>query len=795
MNEPLPRDFQQHGLTEGGYEHIGQRARRAEDPALLQGLARYVGDFNLPNTLHAAFVRSPHGHALIRGIVTADATALPGVVAVLTASDLLRGLTRLRMPLGFPTDALPPNITPFVLTPEEACFVGEAVAMVLATSRYAAEDGVAAVAVDYDPLPVVADCRDALDPDTPKVRRECTDNVLTRFKVAYGDANGAFESAAHVFKQGLSQHRGGAHPIEGRAILADFDEREGMLSVWASTQMSHELQFTLADMLGMREHHVRVVAPEVGGGFGSKFLVYPEDIAVAAAARMFKRPVQWLEDRAEHFVSAIQERDQFWDVEIAVAGDGAILGIRGRMIHDQGAYTPQGINCPYNSATAVTGPYVVPNYQLDVFVAQTNKVYTIPVRGAGYPEGTFVMERLLDRVARELRLDRTAVRSRNLVAAEKMPYAKPLKNRAGHPIILDTGDYAECQRRVMKAIDYAGFAERKERARAEGRCIGLGFANGVKGTGRGPFESGAVKVWPSGRVLVTSGALAMGQGIKTALAQIAAQVLGLPVESVEVVSGDTGAISMGIGGFASRQTVTAGSSVLLAATAVRDKALKVACGMLGVTEDALALRDGKVFVRADPGRSVSLRSIARLLRGIPGYDLPKGTDAGLEASVNWTAEAMTYANACHACEVEVDVATGGVRLLRYVGIHDSGRLINPMLVEGQVHGGIVHGIGNALFEYMRYDAACQPLSTTFADYLLPTSTEIPRLEIMFKQSPTPSNPLGAKGVGEVGTVCVTSVIASAVDDALSDYGVFIDAIPIDPVRLAQAIDAGATPTN
>jgi aerobic carbon-monoxide dehydrogenase large subunit len=791
MNDPHPRQVEQHPAIDHDHKYIGRRVERVEDGALLQGLGRFVGDIDLPDTLHVAFVRSPHAHALLKSIDTGTAAAVPGVVAILTAKEILRGLTRLRMPLGFPTDALPPDITPFVLTPEEVCFVGEAVAMVLATSRYSAEDGAAGVDVEYEPLPVLADCRDALKPAAPKVRREAADNVLTRFKVNYGDAESVFGSATHAFKVSLHQHRGGAHPIEGRGILANFDTNEGSLTVWSSTQMAHELQFTLADMLGMPEHDIRVISPDVGGGFGAKFLVYPEDIAVAAAARLFRRPVKWIEDRAEHFVSAIQERDQYWDVEIATDGEGTILAVRGQMIHDQGAYTPQGINCPYNSATAVTGPYVVPNYDLDVFVAQTNKVYTIPVRGAGYPEGTFVMERLLDRVAQELGVDRAEVRSRNLVAAEQMPYTKPLKNRAGHPIILDTGDYAACQKQVMDTIDYAGFPDRKLRARREGRRIGIGIAHGVKGTGRGPFESGAVKVWPSGRVLVSTGALAMGQGLNTALAQISAETLGLPIASVEVVSGDTGAISMGIGGFASRQTVTAGTSVLLAAREVRNKALKVASHMLGVPEDELVLRDGKVVVRANPSKAVSLSKIARLLRGIPGYDLPKGVGAGLEATIYWEADAMTYANAFHACEVEVDIATGGISLLRYVAIQDSGRLINPMIVEGQVHGGIVHGIGNSLFEYMRYDDAGQPLSTTFADYLLPTSTEIPHLEIMFKESPTATNPLGVKGVGEVGTICVTSAIASAVDDALSEYRVFISAVPIHPARVVQHIDAAA----
>ncbi|MEP7329298.1 MAG: xanthine dehydrogenase family protein molybdopterin-binding subunit [Betaproteobacteria bacterium] len=768
--------------------HVGKRVRRVEDPALLRGAGRFVGDIEPPGTLHAAFVRSPYAHALINAIDVAAAAEMPGVIAVLTAVDLAKVLTTLRMPLGFPTTTLPPDITPFVLTPEEVCYVGEAVAMVLATSRYTAEDGAGAVLVDYEPLPVLADCRDALVAGSPKVRREAVDNVLCQFKVGYGDCEGVLATAPHVFKERLHQHRGGAHPIEGRGVVASFDRQEGTLSVWSSTQMAHELQFTVAEMLGIQEQSVRVVAPDVGGGFGAKFLVYPEEIAIAAASRLHGCTVKWIEDRAEHFVSAIQERDQHWDVEIGVDDDGMILGVRGRMIHDQGAYTPQGINCAYNAATAVTGPYVVPNYELDVYVAQTNKVFTIPVRGAGYPEGTFVMERLLDRVARELQIDRALLRTRNLIPADQMPYVKPLKNRAGHPITLDSGDYLACQSKVLEVIDYAGFAARKALAREQGRHIGIGLAHGIKGTGRGPFESASVKIAPSGRITVSTGAMAMGQGLETALAQIAAEALGASIESIDVVSGDTAAISMGIGGFASRQTITAGSSVLLAARAVSDKALKVASQMLEVAASDLVLRDGKVEVQGIPEMSVPLGKIARLLRGIPGYDLPDGVGAGLEATIHWEPDAMAYANTFHACEVEVDVETGGVHLLRYVAMQDCGRLVNPLIVEGQIHGGIVHGIGNALFEYMRYDENAQPLSTTFADYLLPTSTEIPPLELLFMESPTTSNPLGVKGVGEVGTLPVTSAIASAVDDALSEYGVRIAAVPIDPVRIVEQIE-------
>ena len=770
---------------------VGSRARRIEDPALLRGKGRYVDDIQIPNLAHAAFVRSQHAHALIRVIDTDAASRLPGVIAIYTAPTLAPALARPRMPLGFPTKALPQDITPYPLCPREVCFVGEPVVLVVAESRHVAEDAAALVVIDYDPLPIVADCRDAIAPDKSptKVRTEAASNVLTHYHVAYGDVGAAFARAARVVSLNLQQHRGGAHSIEGRGAVARYDAHEDAITVWSSTQMAHDLKYMLSEMLGITEARVRVIAPDVGGGFGAKFMVYPEEIATAAAAKLCGRPVKWIEDRLEHFMGAIQERDQHWDVQIAVDADAHILGVRGRLIHDQGAYTPQGVNCAYNAATGVTGPYKVPHYDLEVFVAQTNKVYVIPVRGAGYPEGAFVMERLLDAVAREMQLDRAEVRRRNLVPTALMPYEKPLKNRAGEAIILDSGDYHASLEDVLARIDYAGFPARQAAARAQGRYLGLGLGCSVKGTGRGPFESGSVSIAASGRITVATGALAMGQGIKTALAQICAEQFGVPVDTIDVVAGDTGAIALGLGGFASRQTITAGSSVHYAALAVRAKAIKVAATMLEAAEADLVIREGRVEVSGVPGHGVTLGEIARALRGVAGYALPKGVDAGLDATFHWKSEQMSYANSVHACELEVDIETGGVTLLRYVALQDSGNLVNPTIVEGQLHGGIVHGIGNALFEFMGYDDQAQPLTTTFADYLMTTATEVPNFEILFRQSPTPTNPLGVKGVGEGGTIPVTACIASGVENALAPFGVRIDQVPITPVRLLELINA------
>jgi aerobic carbon-monoxide dehydrogenase large subunit len=767
---------------------VGSRAKRIEDPTLLRGKGRYIDDIKLPDLLQCCFVRSPHAHALVKAIKLEAARDLPGVVAVLGANQLDEVLARQRMPLGFPVSTLPPNITPFVLARNEVCFVGEAVVMVVASSRYIAEDAVQLVSVEYEVLPAVADCAMALAPDAPRVRLESESNVLTRFRLAYGDVDQIFAKAAHVFREDLTQHRGAAHPMEGRGALARYDDATETLTVWSSSQMPHDLSLTIAQMLDLDEKSVRVITPDVGGGFGAKFLVYPEEIAVAAGAMLLKRPIKWVEDRREHFLSAIQERDQFWSVEIATDRDGTIMGVRGTLIHDQGAYTPQGINCPYNSASSVTGPYIVPAYGLDVIVTQTNKVYTIPVRGAGYPQAAFTMERMLDRVARELTLDRAEVRRRNLVPAEKMPYAKPLKVRANAPVVLDSGDYPLCQQKVLAAIDYDCFRRRQAEAFDQGRYLGIGFAHGVKGTGRGPFESATVRVSPSGRVSVLSGAMDMGQGVKTALAQICAEQLGVPIDKIDVVTGDTGAVSLGLGAFASRLTVTAGSSVYLAAKAVKERAIQVAADMLEAAKEDLELNDGDVHVKGVPELKISLGHIARALRGVPGYSLPSDVEAGLESTKHFRTDSLAYAHSFQACEVEVDIATGEVTILRFVAIQDSGRLVNPMIVEGQMHGGIVHGIGNALFERMGYDDHGQPVTTTFADYLLPTSTEIPNLEIMYHESPSPLNPLGAKGVGEGGTVPVAAAVISAVEDALSPFGVKISETPITPERILEIVE-------
>jgi carbon-monoxide dehydrogenase large subunit len=776
---------------------VGERSRRIEDAALLTGRASFVDDITLPGTLSAVFVRSPFAHAAVRKIDKSAALALPGVVAVYTLDDLRPHVTSDRTPLGqsvrelmgLATKSLRENIAPFILVRDEVCYVGDPVAVVIAENRYVAEDAAAIVEVDYEPLAAVSDFRAAAKADSPLVHRSVASNILAEYTVGYGDCDQVFSDAAHVFDLSLMQHRGCAHPIEGRGALALHDTIEDRTTLWTSTQSPHEVRLSLVQLFDVDDEKIRVITPDVGGGFGAKYLIYPEEVVVPLAARLLGRPVKWIEDRREHFLTSIQERDQYWDLQIAFDGNAKILGVRGTLINDQGAYTPQGINVSYNSATSLPGPYRLPNYQLKVLAVETNKVPTMPVRGAGYPQGAFAIERLLDLAATKLGMDRAEIRRRNLVPPDAMPYTTPLKTRAGTPVKYDSGDFPKCQDLAMQAAGYSEFRARQEKARAERRYIGLGVANGVKGTGRGPFETGTVRVGRSGRISVYSGAAPMGQGTKTMLAQIAADQFGVSPEEINVVAGDTAYVSMGHGGFASRQTVNAGSSTHVAAKAVREKALKAAASLLGVPIGNLTLRDGRII---DPGSnlSIGLGDLAREATGIPGYSLPKGIEPGLEQTTNFMPTGLAYSNASHCVEVEVDVGVGSVRIERYVVVSDCGRLINPMIVEGQIVGGVVHGIGNALLERMAYDENAQPLTTNFGEYLLPTATELPRIEVITHISPSPLNPLGVKGVGECGVIPAAAAIMSAIENALEPFGVRIAETPLFPERLLELIEAG-----
>ncbi|WP_341668758.1 xanthine dehydrogenase family protein molybdopterin-binding subunit [Alcaligenes sp. SDU_A2] len=773
---------------------MGQSFLRLEDQALLSGQAQFLDDIPMDGVLHACFVRSPHAHARIRSIDLSAARALPGVDAVFAAQDLMGELTHWRMPLGFAFAVLPENTVPFVLARDEVAFVGEAIAVVVAQSRHIAEDAAALVAIDFEILPAVADARQALAPDAPPVRTELDSNVLQNYTLAYGEIDKAFEGAEILIEAAFSAHRGCAHPIEGRGVLARLDIADQELTVWSSTQMAHELHYTLALMLGQREDQLRVITPDVGGGFGAKFMIYPEEIVIPAVARLLRRPVKWIEDRRENFLTSIQERDQFWTMSLAADRDGRIRGLRGHFVHDHGAYTPQGTNVPYNAASSMTGPYLVPAFSLTADVVYTNKVPVATVRGAGYPQAAFVMDRLLDRLAQRTGLDPIRCRELNLIPISKIPYTKPLKSRAGVPLVIDSGDFPRMQAMAEQAMDRSGFEQRRQAALQQGLYLGQGLANAVKPTGRGPYESATVKIFPSGRIAVFTGALAMGQGIKTSLAQICAAHFGIDPGGVDIHAGDTRHIGFGMGGFASRQALMAGTAVEQASKQLREKVLQVAAAVLNAAPETLSIAYGIVASSATD-QTVSLARLAMMLKGVPGYSLPIQTDPGLECTAHFHCDAQTYAGSTHACEVQVDAATGAIEITRYLAVQDCGNLINPLIVTGQVVGGVVHGLGNALFEHMAYDAQGQPLSTTCAEYLLPTAPEIPHIDVLFCPSPTPLNPLGVKGVGECSTIAVAAAVISAVEQALAPLNVCINEFPLSPMRLLELIDQATQKTQ
>jgi aerobic carbon-monoxide dehydrogenase large subunit len=745
--------------------YVGRRQARLEDPALLRGTGRFVDDLHRPGQLEAAFLRSPVAHGLINSIDLTAARALAGVHAIYTLADLRQTLTADRLPLQFPSNVLPPNISPFILASKEVAFVGEAIALVVAESRYLAEDAIALIDIDIQNLPAASDCKDALAEGAPRVHLDRPGNLLVDFTQSYGDADSAVTAAPHRVKISLKQHRGGAHPIECRGLVAHYEPELDMLTAWSSTQLPHEARFFIMKMLGLDENRIRVITPDVGGGFGAKFILYPEEVAISAASLLLGRPVKWVEDRREHLMASIQERDQYWELEAGFNEEGKLAGVRGTMINDAGAYTFQGINLAYNAST---------------------KVPTAPVRGAGYPEGCFAMERILDAIARDLDLDRAEVRRRNLVPAAAMPYETPMQVRSTSKIIYESGDFPACLDLVLERADYEGFAARRTAALKQGRLLGFGMSTGLKGSGRGPFESAIVRVGRSGRVSVYTGAAAMGQGLKTILAQITADQLGLRPEDIAVICGDTSTVQLGLGGFASRQTVTAGNSTHLAAQAVRAKAIAAAAVLLDVPADNLDIQDGVV---GEPGKniSISLREIADSLAGAPGYKLAAGLAPGLDSAVNFETSALTYGIGAHAVELEVDAATGGIKLLNYVVVNDCGKAINPQTAEGQIHGGVVHGIGNALLEWMGYDGNAQPLTMTLAEYLLPTAAEIPSIDVQLVEYPSTKNPLGVKGIGESGTVPAAAAIVSAIEDALRDYRIRIEEIPVVPAKLFELI--------
>lgn len=775
---------------------IGRSIPRKEDPRLLTGRGRFVADMEPPGVVHMVVVRSSHAHARVLGVDLSAARALPGVVLAKAARDFQPPLGRLPSIVSHPAMR---HAMPYVLAQDVVRYVGEPVAVVVARNRYLAEDAAELVEVSYEPLPAVVDPEEAQRPGAPELHTEAPDNLMAHVPIRVGDPDGAFARAAHVVRARLRIGRCSPQPMETRAVVAEPEghgaRRE--LRVWLTTQSPHTARRILAHLLGMDEDRIRVIAPDVGGGFGAKNRFYPEYILAARLALELERPVKWVGDRVEDFLSTYQERDQVQDLELAVDPSGRVLGLRGRVVSDSGAYDSSfGIVPPLTTAMTLVGPYRIPNIALDVICVYTNKTPLAPYRGAGRPQGVFGIERLMDLAAQALGLDPAELRRRNLLRPEDLPYDTGVPRRDGlGTMVYDSGDYPALFQRALMLLDYDGWRTRQRAAWEEGRFIGIGVVPYVEMSGLGPYETATVRVDPSGRVHVYAGCASQGQGHETILAQIAAERLGVRFEDVEVVVGDTGLVPTGIGTFASRSAVAAGNAVREAALRVRRKVLRIAAYLLEASSEDLELTDGVVRVRGAPDREIPLGVLAQVASG-PNLDatrLPRGLrfspdlQPGLEATYAFDATALNYAYGTHAAVVEVDPKTGTVQILRYVIAHDCGIELNPLLVRGQIIGAFAQGLGSALYEELAWDESGQPLVRTYIDYLIPTAMEVPDLVIAHTETPSPTNPEGVKGVGEGGTLPVPAVLHAAVEDALRPLGVRLFQSPLRPEHVLRVL--------
>lgn len=787
---------------------FGEPIARREDPRLLTGHGRYVDDLG-HGALAAAFVRSPHAHARVLDIDVGEALDVHGLVAIYTYVDLPERVAE-PLPLLIPHPALTHGRTAHPLAKETVRHVGEPVAMVVATDRYVAEDVADRVDVTYEALPAVVGVEEAADAEH-LVHADVPGNAGAHLVQEVGAAPAALSRAPHVLDLRLDIERSASTPLEGRGVYARPDADDDSIRVYSSTQTSTSVRFAIAAKLGMPATRVEVVAPDVGGGFGVKIVhPWPEEILVPWAARLLGQPVKWTEDRLEHFVSSAHERGQVHFVRVGFDDEGRVLALDVRFLHDQGAYTPYGIIVPIITSTQLLGPYKIGAYRVEFTSLYTNTVIVTPYRGAGRPQAVFCMERTMDAIADHLGRDRADVRARNLIQPDEFPYDQGLVFQDGRPLIYDSGNYPRALEMVKEMIGWEGFAAHRADAAAEGRRIGIGLACYVEGTGVGPYEGGHVQVDSSGRVLVSTGLTTQGQGHETVFAQIVAQELGVPVEAVEVTTGDTRRFSYAVGTFASRAAVLSGNAIALACRRLREKALRIAGDALEADPSDLEIEDGTVQVKGDPRASVPLRTVAVLSNPLryafddeaqratqfakPGSDdeppVADDDEPGLEGRDYYSPVRSTFASGMHAAVVEVDPDTAEVRILDYAVVHDCGNVVNPTIVEGQVHGGVAQGVAGALYERMAYDEAGQLRNASFLDFLMPYATEIPRIRTSHLETPSPLNPLGIKGAGEAGVIPVAAVLASAIEDA---EGLRISGMPISPddiFRLRRRAEAG-----
>jgi carbon-monoxide dehydrogenase large subunit len=788
-------------------KYVGQRIKRTEDPRLIKGLGHYVDDIRLPDTLHVAFLRSIYAHARIRGLDTSEAAHAPGVVAIYTGKDVAERIGPIPCASSLPGLKVPDHR---VLATDKVYFVGHPIAAVVAVDRYAARDAVDLIMVDYEELPAVVDLEAAAS-GGPVIHEQFGDNIAYKLTAGEGDIEAALASAERVIKQRMINQRLAPVAMEPRGVLARYLPGEQELTIWSSTQIPHLLRTQLALMLGIPENKLRVIAPEVGGGFGSKLNVYAEEALLGWISIELGKPVKWIETRRENMQATIHGRAQVGTLEIGCKNDGTVTGLRYNVFADMGAYfqllTPA---IPTLTGLMLSGAYKIPAIQINVTGVFTNKMATDAYRGAGRPEATYVVERAMDLVAAELGLDPVEVRRKNFPAPSEFPF----KTATG--LTYDSGNYEAALNKALEISEYAKLRQQQKQAREQGRLIGIGVSSYVEICALGPsqampaggWESATVRIEPTGKVTVLTGASPHGQGQETSFAQIVADELGVDINDVTVIHGDTSIVQYGIGTFGSRATAVGGTAVFRAVEQLKEKALKIAAHLLKADVSSVVFREGRFLKQAaaaagetlsgqvpaggEPkanGASVSLQEVA--LAAHLARDIPPGMEPGLSATYFFEPSNFTFPFGTHIVVVEIDRETGQVKFLRYVAVDDCGKVVNPMLVDGQVQGGIVQSIGQALYEEVVYDEQGQLLTGELMDYAVPKAMHAPHFELDRTETPTSVNPLGVKGVGEAGTIGATPAIVNAIIDALSPFGVRHIDMPIKPETIWRIVSAKA----
>ena len=775
---------------------VGAQVRRVEDPRFLLGTSQYVDDLDLPNSVALAFVRSPYAHARILSIDVNTAQDRSDVQLVVTGADIAEAIKPLRV-------VYDPNKAPThkscdwpVLAQDKVRFVGEAVAVVVATDRYAAEDAASVIDVEYEPLDPVCDVEQALAADAPLVHEEWGDNVMQTLRVEIGEVAKAFHVADCVVSERLTTGRHMALPMETRGCVASFERATDMLTVWSSTQVPHMLRSHLALVLDFPEHHIRVIAPDVGGGFGQKGHLFPEEAVAAYLARRLGRSVKWIEDRRENLSASLHAKQQTVQAELALHQDGTILGIRGRFVSDVGAYSEYPWGSAFeagHAASSMPGPYKTPAFAFEAVSVATNKTTIGVYRGVGLPIGVLTMERLLDLAAHKLGLDPAEIRLRNMIRKEEHPYTTIIGAE------VESGSHRESLQKALDMLGYQACRAEQQQARAQGRYLGIGIGCYVEGTAPssaafasmgldlGGYESATVRMDVAGTVTVLVGTHSHGQSHETTLAQVAADELGLPLADIKIIEGDTNAVPYGMGTWGSRSAVTGGGAISKASEKLRSKMLRIASRMTEVPDEDLELAAGMIRRKADATPLLPIKELAyRVL--VQAGSLPPDEEPGLDATAHYEPPPSTHANATHIALVEVDRDTGKVAILRYIVVEDCGTIINPTVVDGQIQGGVAQGIGTALYEHAIYDENGQFLTGTLMDYIIPTAVDVPQVEIGHIESPSPYTPHGIKGMGEGGAIAPPAAIANAVADALAPFDVRVNAIPLTPERVLGWIE-------